>query len=45
MVDINFLADVDTVAGDVVEGDGPDDVSGLVVELQLRPTAPVSAHI
>ena len=45
MVDINFLADVDAVVGDVVEGDVPDDVSGLVVELQLRPTAPVSAHI
>ena len=45
MVDINFLADVDIVAGEVVEGDSPEDVSGLIVELQLRPTAPVSPHI
>ena len=45
MVGVNFLADVDAVVGDVVEGDVPDDVSGLVVNVQLRPTTPVSAHI
>ena len=45
MVDGNFVADVDIVAGNVVEGDNPDDERGLVVELQVCPTAPVSAHI